>query len=92
METREDLIGLLEQFKNDHTYEGTGGDMFTNLIAFAINRPIIIVDIHQERHPALSALHHDLVFENDDPPSVPLVVVRFADHFEPEMQNYPKPI
>ena len=45
METREDLIGLLEQFKNNHTYEGTGVDMFTNLIAFTINRPIIIVDM-----------------------------------------------
>ena len=82
--TREGILSILEKFGLEYAYRGEGGDLFTSLVAYAINRPIILVDVHLEREPRFSALHPDLIFK--DPSRIkdpPFVLVRSGDHFEP---------
>ena len=82
-ESKEGLVSLLQKFGSDYEYMGEGGDLFTCLIAYALRRPIIIVDVHQDRDPTFTVLHHDLVFMNKQPPDSPFVIVRSGDHYEP---------
>ena len=81
--TREGLLSLLKKFGGEYIYMGEAGDLFTSLVAFARNRPVIIVDVHMEREPTFSALHPDMVFKNHEAPYDPIVIVRSGDHFEP---------
>ena len=81
--TREGLLSLLKKFGGEYIYMGEAGDMFTSLVAFARNRPVILVDVHMEREPTFSALHPDMVFKNREAPYDPIIIVRSGDHFEP---------
>ena len=85
-QNRQQLEDLISRYGRDHAYLKEGGDMFALLTAFHLQRPILIVDIHAKRSPSVAIIHPDLIFGTNDarhPPSVPLVLVRSADHFEP---------
>ena len=85
-QNRQQLEALIRSYGREYAYTKEGGDIIALLTAFHLQRPILIVDIHAKRSPSVGIIHPDLIFARNDashPPSVPLVLVRSADHFEP---------
>ena len=82
-ENRQELIDLVARYGQDFAYTGEGGDIFALATAYELNRPIVVVDLHEDREANLRVIYHDTIFTDRGAGLSPILLAFSGFHYEP---------
>ena len=82
-ENRQELIDMVARYGQDFAYTGEGGDIFALATAYHLNRPIVVVDLHEDREANLRVIYHDTIFADRGAGLPPILLVYSGFHYEP---------
>ena len=82
-ENRQELIDMVTRYGQDFAYTGEGGDIFALATAYHLNRPIVVVDLHEDREANLRVIYHDTIFADRGAGLPPILLVYSGFHYEP---------
>ena len=82
--TREELLAMLERYRENGQWEGALGDLIPQLCASFTRTPLFVIWIDLDNNQTTGYFVNPAhVFDQPEYESVPRVVVRMNDHYEP---------